>query len=75
MTTLLILRLAYHHFIALGYNLPSLKSFRRIFPQPRSCGTFRNKLLFINGLELLAPRRAAKLEEHPLLASRNFLFL
>jgi hypothetical protein len=51
------------------------RRFITMFPgaHPMPCVTFRNKLSFY-GEELLASRQTSSLEDHPLLAVRDYLF-
>jgi hypothetical protein len=47
---------------------------QRISPGPRICIVFRNMVIFY-GEELLAPRPTPKLEDHPLSAVRDCIFV
>jgi hypothetical protein len=51
----------------------SLPCIQEPVPIPRPCVTFRNKMVSY-GEELLAPHPTLKLEDHPLLAVRDYLF-
>ena len=52
---------------------PLLRSYQKISPFPRHQFMFRNIIRFY-GEELLAPRPAPKLDDHPLSAIRNCVF-
>jgi hypothetical protein len=52
----------------------SLGSYQRIDPCPRLCRLFRNIIIFY-GEALLAPRPTPKLEDYPLSAARDYLFI